>query len=63
MDLKENFSIEVYYAWTSAFFEINEYHPSRRYIISELWGYEEGRRRSYLWFWVHWHWRGREGIS
>ncbi|KZV52370.1 hypothetical protein F511_33220 [Dorcoceras hygrometricum] len=51
VNLKENFSIEVYYAGTSVYFEINEYHSSRRYITSEMWGYEKGRRRSYFWFW------------
>ncbi|KZV33332.1 WEB family protein chloroplastic [Dorcoceras hygrometricum] len=51
VDLNENYSIEVSNAGTHAFFEINECNPRGRYIISEMWNYEEGRRRSYLGFW------------
>ncbi|KAI3470743.1 hypothetical protein Pfo_027406 [Paulownia fortunei] len=43
-DLMENYGDEVYNAVTAALFEINEYNPSGRYIISELWNYNEGRR-------------------
>ncbi|KAL7147932.1 hypothetical protein ABFS83_06G143400 [Erythranthe nasuta] len=43
-DLRENYGEEVYNAVTSALCEINEYNPSGRYIISELWNYGEGRR-------------------
>lgn len=43
-DLKESYGEEVYNAVTAALFEITEYNPSGRYVITELWNYEEGRR-------------------
>ncbi|KAL6526813.1 hypothetical protein OROGR_015903 [Orobanche gracilis] len=43
-DLKENYGDEVYNAVTGALCEINEYNPSGRYTISELWNYNDGRR-------------------
>ncbi|KAL6526704.1 hypothetical protein OROGR_015794 [Orobanche gracilis] len=43
-DLKESYGDDVYNAVTSALFEVNEYNPSGRYIISELWNYNESRR-------------------
>ncbi|KAK4434781.1 Factor of DNA methylation 3 [Sesamum alatum] len=42
-DLRENYGEEVYNAVTAALCEINKYNPSGRYIISELWNYNEGR--------------------
>ncbi|KAL6581042.1 hypothetical protein OROMI_006965 [Orobanche minor] len=45
-DLKESYGDDVYNAVTSALFEVNEYNPSGRYIISELWNYNESRRAS-----------------
>ncbi|GFQ06837.1 protein involved in de novo 2 [Phtheirospermum japonicum] len=43
-DLKETYGVEVHNAVTTALFEVNEYNPSGRYITSELWNYNEGRR-------------------
>ncbi|PPE00253.1 hypothetical protein GOBAR_DD02731 [Gossypium barbadense] len=43
-DLTDQMGIEAYKSVTSAIKEINEYNPSGRYIISELWNYGEGRK-------------------
>ncbi|CAI0443208.1 unnamed protein product [Linum tenue] len=42
--LKKQVGEEAYKAVASALMEINEYNPSGRYIISEVWNYKEGRR-------------------
>ncbi|KAE8647991.1 protein INVOLVED IN DE NOVO 2 [Cucumis sativus] len=42
--LKKDYGEEVCKAVISALVEINEYNPSGRYITSELWNYQEGKR-------------------
>ncbi|GKV28432.1 hypothetical protein SLEP1_g37491 [Rubroshorea leprosula] len=43
-DLKYEMGEEVYLSVIAALKEINEYNPSGRYIISELWNYAEGKK-------------------
>nr|DAD39561.1 TPA_asm: hypothetical protein HUJ06_013884 [Nelumbo nucifera] len=42
--LKNELGDEAYKAVSEALTEMNEYNPSGRYIISELWNFEEGRK-------------------
>lgn len=43
-DLKRNYGEEVCKAVTAALMEVNDYNPSGRYIISELWNYAVNKK-------------------
>ncbi|KAF8396789.1 hypothetical protein HHK36_018422 [Tetracentron sinense] len=45
-ELKDLWGEEVYKAVAEALLEINEFNPSGRYAVSELWNFKEGRRAS-----------------
>ncbi|KAL5703522.1 hypothetical protein ACHQM5_022059 [Ranunculus cassubicifolius] len=44
--LKKDYNDEVYDAVVKALMEINEYNPSGRFTVTELWNYEEDRKAS-----------------
>lgn len=45
-DLKDEFGEEIYNAVVTALKEVNEYNPSGRYMIRELWNLKENRKVS-----------------
>ncbi|KAM1803473.1 hypothetical protein ACFX12_029452 [Malus domestica] len=45
-NIKDEFGVHVYNAVTTALLELNEYNPSGRYAIPELWNFEQKRRAS-----------------
>ncbi|CAN6559560.1 unnamed protein product [Malus baccata var. baccata] len=45
-NLKDEYGVHVYNAMTTALLEVNEYNPSGRYAILELWNFEQSRRAS-----------------
>lgn len=45
-DLRSQWGEAVYGAVANALLELNEYNPSGRYVVPELWNFKEGRKAS-----------------
>ncbi|GAB4828119.1 hypothetical protein Ancab_035034 [Ancistrocladus abbreviatus] len=45
-ELREEWGDKVYKAVVDAMLDMNEYNPSGRYVVRELWNFKEGRRAS-----------------
>lgn len=45
-ELKNEFGNGVHLAVSTALLELNEYNPSGRYTVEELWNFKEGKRAS-----------------
>jgi gentisate 1,2-dioxygenase len=43
-NLKKEWGDEIYTAVVTALNELEEYNPSGRYVVSELWNFKEGRK-------------------
>lgn len=43
-NLKEEWGNDIYMEVVTAFKELNEYNPSGRYIVFELWNFKENRK-------------------
>ena len=42
--LKDEWGVEIHKAVGTALMEMNEYNPSGRYVVSELWNFKENRK-------------------
>lgn len=45
-ELRSTWGEAVFDAVANALLELNEYNPSGRYVVSELWNFREGRKAS-----------------
>lgn len=43
-NLKQEWGDDIYMAVVTALKEMNEYNPSGRYVVSELWNFKEERK-------------------
>lgn len=46
-NLKQEWGNDIYMAVITALKELNEYNPSGRYVVAELWNFKEQRGRSF----------------
>lgn len=45
-ELRNQWGDSAYNAVVNALLELNEYNPSGRYVVQELWNFKEGRKAS-----------------